>query len=152
MWVLLLLTLVGCGKAYDVPSNFQPYVDTFVAQAATEGVALTITSLRIEYGTLPASSEAGLCVASSPPTITLVETTWEAFDETSRQLLMDHELGHCVLGRVHNATTGSLTIPGVGFGPALPLSLMSPYLVRESLYTGRSAAYLHELFHPGEYL
>jgi hypothetical protein len=104
-----LLLTVSCEKEsiYLVPANIQVYVDDFLAEAASRGHDVEIDELVVlfeedlEVGGIAA---AGICTRSrkDPPTIRLDTTSinWRA-NLSSREQLVFHELGHCVLNRSH---------------------------------------------------
>ena len=105
----LLILIFSCekDKIYNVPANIQPFVDEFLAQAAMRGVDIDIEELVVEFGEdlmVEGVSAAGICTKSrrDPPTIKLDTTTinWRA-NPSSREQLVFHELGHCVLNRSH---------------------------------------------------
>lgn len=90
---------------YQVPDIIQPYIDLFEMEAAKRGINLTIDSLIVEFETeLNEGQAAGLCTfpsARSPiPHITLDTTSFNwTNNEYHREILVFHELGHCVLDR-----------------------------------------------------
>ncbi|MEZ4828208.1 MAG: hypothetical protein R3C61_18265 [Bacteroidia bacterium] len=110
-FLLIIATLVACKKenvpvkVYDVPAELQFYIDLFEQEAAKRGQTLDIDNLRVMYeGDLVNGTAAGTCTyphADDPiPTIRLDTTSvnWTN-NEYSREVLVFHELGHCVLNR-----------------------------------------------------
>ena len=107
-WLLLgMLGLVACTPetvepVYEVPANIQSYIDLFEQEAAARGLALDIDNLRVVFeGDLNDGTAAGLCTfpqAGEPPFIRLDTTSsnWQN-NLFSRETLVFHELGHCVL-------------------------------------------------------
>ncbi|TAE60242.1 MAG: hypothetical protein EAZ89_01710, partial [Bacteroidetes bacterium] len=94
-------------KVYDVPSIIQPYIDLFEQEAAARGQTLNIDNLKVEFETdLQGGDAAGLCTFASPNTPTphiRLDTTsynWQN-NEYHREILIFHELGHCILNRLH---------------------------------------------------
>ena len=94
-------------NVYEVPDLIQPYVDQFIEEAAKRGQTINITNLRVEFGTGLESQSgvpaAGLCTYrhSNNPNLIQLDTTssnW-TFNEYTREVLVFHELGHCVLNR-----------------------------------------------------
>lgn len=101
--------LVGCKKdaVYNVPSNIQPYIDEFIAEAAIRGVELDVNNLVVlfeENLVVGGIDAAGLCQRgrNETPTIKLDTTSvnWQS-NLSSREQLVFHELGHCILERGH---------------------------------------------------
>ncbi|MDA7502266.1 hypothetical protein N8482_03230, partial [Chitinophagales bacterium] len=116
---IFLLTLLflasSCGKerapVYEVPSKVQPFVDNFESEAAERNEELDIDDLVVEYMTnlMPDEVEAaGVCffeTENTGPIIHLDTTSqnWQGSDFTKEELVF-HELGHCILGRGHRNT------------------------------------------------
>ncbi|MCP4123887.1 MAG: hypothetical protein GY751_19230 [Bacteroidetes bacterium] len=109
--VLFFISMLffSCEKdpIYSVPDRIQPYIDLFIAEAAIRGVDLEIEDLVVLFEEdleVDDVQAAGLCTRSrkDPPTIKLDTTTvnWSS-NLSSREQLVFHELGHCVLNRSH---------------------------------------------------
>lgn len=90
----------------EIPDIIQPYIDLFEAEAAKRGKDIKIDNLIVEFeGNLQDGTAAGLCnfeTTNSPPHIRLdtTSTNWTN-NEASREILVFHELGHCILNRLH---------------------------------------------------
>lgn len=115
IWIVCLIILLGCQAKNDftpvlnIPAEFQPYVDSFVAAALERGYNMTINNLIIRYD----SSLSNVYCANS--NITSAENDVQKMIslnpnikcwQNSRQLetLIFHEMGHCILGRQHDKT------------------------------------------------
>lgn len=142
----IALLALGCGKAQDQQQQnvleigqFAPYVQEFEAQSAIHGNAIQVTNLVIRFGAMQASNERGECdiADGQPPTITLDQDYWNNVDEGARQSLIYHEIGHCVLRRLH---LFKITDSGI------PSSLMSPYTIDGVTYDRNQQYYWDELF------
>lgn len=108
----LFLSLSACTKQelpvkqYDVPDIIQPYIDDFIAEGAKRGQNIVVDNLVVEFTTSIQDREAaGLCyfaTASTPPRIQLDSTSanWQN-NLYTREALVFHELGHCLLDRQH---------------------------------------------------
>ncbi|MDX1906930.1 MAG: hypothetical protein SF053_07825 [Bacteroidia bacterium] len=112
-WMVLLAVsgLQACKrddpKVYEVPSIIEPYIELFEEEAAKRGQTLTIDNLKVEFATdLLGGDAAGLCTfasASSPTPHIRLDTTsfnWQN-NLYHREILVLHELGHCILNRQH---------------------------------------------------
>lgn len=102
--------VLSCQKdvevVYSVPEELQPFIDKFEAEAALRGKTIDITNLIIEYGT---ASEQFICASCNSNSMDadvqkkiVIDNNaqcWEV-DEMLEALIF-HELGHCVLGRLH---------------------------------------------------
>lgn len=134
------LTLVGCGreKTLDV-GEFAPYVQRFEAVGAQAGHPLKIDDLIIKLGSMDRPSEQGYCTLSTDetPRVTISSSAWPTLDDTEREALIFHELGHCILIRRHDSST--LTNGD-------PATLMNPYAMDAYTYMNRLDYYHQELF------
>ena len=84
----------------------------------------------------------GRCIqgGDNTPVIQLDPAWWDKFDDMDREQLIFHELGHCILNRVHVPTF-------VTFGnDTIPQSIMYPIHFSESIYMKYHMYYILELF------
>jgi hypothetical protein len=141
------LLLTACGKAQSsshanvlsVEAQFQPVVDAFTAEAQAQGSPLTITDLIVQSTPdFSSDNEMGVCQqeTGTTPVIQISQPLWDSLDADGQQELLFHELGHCVLNRVHD----------VALNNGVPVSVMSPEFFGSTLYNANKAQYMHELF------
>lgn len=152
LYIILCFFIFSCQnrqqKVYQVPDEIQPIVSSFIIEAYKRGHRLVIDDLIITYKYNIFTSgihAAGLCRTRFGHTpIIYIDTTtfnWKN-SEMSREQLIYHELGHCILGRGHtkdtlqNGQPASIMKPS---GETLYGSVMSQY---------KRAYYLDELFNP----
>lgn len=147
-FLLFILIFTNCkkDKVYAVPKELQPYIDSFIAEAKARGINLVIDDLVIIYEknlNVNGVDAAGVCTFSKkdPHTIKLDTTSgnWQN-SLSSREQLIFHELGHCVLNREHT---------DIKFASDNYKSIMKP--TGEQLYGSVAALYkrsyyLDELF------
>lgn len=131
-WIILFLALTGCGPKIQV-SGFEKYVDKF------ERVGnIKIIELVIQFDYLEDSY--AYCDSAqlfSWNTITIDKETWDLFGETEREMIIFHEMGHCVLNRIHE-----FDLMG-----DCPKSLMIPFNdMPKKCYVEMEPYYLTELF------
>lgn len=115
---------MGCGKKYgqfQVDSGLQPFVDQFLASAEMRGQKITLKNLIIKLGNAndikPQVNKIGYCLYKESVSGSILfedtdETNVVVIDKTffeketttdyNRRELVFHELGHCVLDRVHD--------------------------------------------------
>src|SRR5271170_1267705 len=132
--LISLLVLTGCGHS-TIDPQLQPYVDRF---AQDTGLTIT-TPMTVQFGSVGSTNEEGQCQAGGLGNfvITINLTYWVTYDDVGRELLIYHELGHCVLGRVH---TSQLDANGS------PVSYMYPDAeMNWANYQSRKQALLQEL-------
>lgn len=146
-WLIYIPMAFGLAACGEEPKKlelgeFAPYVAQFESEANARGVALSVDNLIVEFGDLENAQERGMCILKTEetPRIVIRKDTWERMSEATRESLMFHELGHCVLRRVHVTDTG---IDGQDY---LAASLMNPYVVRGDSYKLNRDGYLKELF------
>ncbi|MBX2841712.1 MAG: hypothetical protein KTR26_08065 [Flammeovirgaceae bacterium] len=111
----ILLFLISCQEErataiYDVPEEFEPYVEKFKEEALKRGVVLEINNLIVSFEDISdVEFRCGLC-AQIPEDPTYQKrikinpdvSCWGEFSGQSKEALMFHELGHCILGRLEH--------------------------------------------------
>ena len=141
------LLCVSCQHEYtqSYPAEFEPYVREFFVQANLRGLEWDETNFdfSIEYGdTEPGTG--GFCNFKTN-TITVNPDEWTLRDDRQKEHLVFHEMGHCLLNRVHkNVESASgecySYMPGTEDGFACSINYASDYW---------RTFYLDELFDPG---
>lgn len=132
--------LYGCG--HSIPAEFQPYVNSFVQDSVNQDHPVTINHLDIQFGQITNEQIEGQCNTGflETPTILIQEDYWNTATEDEKTILMYHELGHCVLGRVHdNNLTGDIF-------DIHPISIMNWQTVSWQNFEEYKGKYLQELF------
>lgn len=137
--VLLALVATGCGtKTYHVDPQIQPYIDRFVKTSNEVGAPVVVDNLVASIGTTAKTDYAGQCViGNGTPTMTLNSIYWPTFDDALREELVFHELGHCVLNRLHNNDVDARGIP---------VSIMYGQMQVEGIYSDHRADWFVEMF------
>jgi len=144
----LALCCVGCqGEGGQAPVTLnqdvgavtsvalEPYLRTFEdrAQSVQVEVKANVVAYFKELG-----GPAGVCIKKGSARIIRIDPkVWEELSGVSREALMFHELGHCVLGRTHNEEIGY---------DLQPVSLMYPALFSARQVEQDYWGYIHELF------
>jgi hypothetical protein len=147
--LLVLGTVLGCGGGIDAGlarrGEFEPYFQRFLGYARDRGMRFPGAEvLRIEFRDLR-STEVGRCESGflQGRIVYIDRNRWKSMSDSSREALMLHELGHCLLGRGHRGERfdeDEATMPG------LPKSLMFPYATAGTRYLEHQEYYLDELF------
>lgn len=125
----------------QVDPAFNSEYTAFLADGAAVGAHQNVTDLIVTFGDPSVvgctDANVGCCSThdNQTPVITIRQSFWETATDEVRTLVMYHELGHCVLGRVHDQHTH----PGGAYAwnPAIAASIM------EAQYNG---AYLEDSF------
>lgn len=140
----------SCGKipehdaVLDV-GEFHEYVTRFEVRAVEYGMKVQVTDLVIRFGELENQRERGVCeiVTGQTPVITINKKRWNLLEEVDREILLFHEMGHCVLKRLHH---NELSRRGA------PQSMMHAYALDRYTYLLNESYYLEELFsHTGDF-
>lgn len=143
--ILLTFLLTGCGPKLEL-GDFKSYVTSFEAESLIRGQSIHITNLKIQFGFLP-SNLLGLCNVNNlaTPLITINPDLWTNMDDTQKEQVVYHELGHCVLHRVHNNSLGPIDKTRLydSLMDAQPLLLID--------YASNRDSYLNELFDKNNY-
>lgn len=128
----------------DIPQEFKPYVDKFIADGFIQGVDVTKNTinpkLTVKRGNLDSygSSIIGLCERTrTMRRVTIDPDFWDKVSTTQKELLMHHELGHCVLYRPHRSDI---------LQDNTYASIMYPIIMKSSWYTNKYNYYQNELF------
>jgi hypothetical protein len=133
----LLLFTSACGKSVKDVGEFAPYVDKFESYSRQYGNSITVSDLVIKLGTLD-SSKLGVCTqGEGTPTITLNDSTWNSLSADEKELLLLHEMGHCLLNRTHDNNPSDARKWE---------SIMLQWPQKISDYSKNKEAYLKELF------
>lgn len=147
---MVLLLLVGCGRppTPEEVAEFDPYFQRFEAYSVQFGRATGgDTDVRIVFGEL-APGVAGLCQQTTfqSPKVVVNRAVWNARSVASREALIFHELGHCLLGRDHRDEMKTEVRTSDGRERSIPASLMNLRGVPGTIYFENKEYYLRELF------
>jgi len=114
-WTCLMVTLLilaACEQedvvpAPNVDAELQPYLDRFMAEGEARQFSpvLDVELLDLRFGSLEEAVR-GQCQLFSDGrrAIVIQPSYWANADEWSKELLIFHELGHCLLDRRHLET------------------------------------------------
>jgi len=135
--LLLLLLFSACGQRLEL-NGFDEYVKGFEVESSSRGNKVTVTNLIIEFTTKLNQYTYGVCLLRSndTPRIQINKNVWFYLSDATREELMFHELGHCVLFRKHEESVNN--------GAAI--SIMYPYILNDIFYSNNRSYYLDELF------
>ncbi len=160
--LLLLFSLVSCGRGLKAPvadrGEFDTYFQRFEKYSTDFGRATAgDDTLTITFSKL-AEEEAGRCQWNffSGRHVFIDPLAWKFMDDGTREALILHELGHCLLRRDHvegmahialqsnnSSDSGNEKVENEFLGPK---SLMNPSALPSSTYFRNQPYYLKELF------
>ena len=135
-----IFLLFACGQLVRKTGPFEPYVKSFEKDAATVHKAVSVNFIEMKFGELPAETLALCSLGMGVPLITVNENLWAGLNEIQRQLVIYHELGHCVLKKNHE--NEDLKIAGA----RMKLSIMNQHPLDLLDYSNFREEYLAELF------
>ncbi len=128
----------------QVDAPFQDFVHNFETVSAEEGQSVSISDLVVQFGNTPTLNETGVCewADNETPKITVNQRIWNTLNDYDKQEVIFHELGHCVLKRVHQnsemmAYNGTVQVAA---------SIMYPYRISGTIYRDNITHYHDELF------
>jgi hypothetical protein len=87
-----------------VDASLVPQVKDFLASAKNYGVKMNLTEKYVQFGDPKAFTSSKNSIGACDyfhGTVILDPIDWTHLNEGQKQELMDHELGHCLLGRTH---------------------------------------------------
>jgi len=149
-----------------LPANYKtedpeilPFYDSFISYANFYNYPLPGTKIYLALDDLEASDShiKGKCIETSEGNAVVIDRSyWNTLSDTSKEILVFHELGHCLLNRTHrtlyfqgtNKTYDQGMIPSWEYSthPNWPMSLMHRSLIGENKYNQERDYYLSELF------
>lgn len=105
---IFISSIFSCAKdglSSEVDIRLQPYFDAFVDEAALRDIELDLSENRIiaRVTDIIGNSVAGSCANSQSDNsyISIDEAYWDSVDDLGREMVVFHELGHCILKRSH---------------------------------------------------
>lgn len=129
--LMMVALFAGCGHPLklDIQAG-QAQLASFVVEVRARNKNIEVNDLVVKLGTLVGNT-VGLCSAQegSTPVITLDSAFWSRATEIEKEVLMFHELGHCILGKDH--------VP--------PNAVMQAYLLDDDAYSASRKELLDEL-------
>lgn len=139
----VMFALAGCNQNLHAPKRLSiapesvVYYERFLADAAAQGYSLQIDDLIIVLVDDLESWTPGTCTqGAGTPRIRLNRERWGWQTEATKEHVMYHELGHCVLQRDHVPT----------WVDGKPTSLMYEQIFDNALYLQHRRYYVQELF------
>ena len=134
----LALFSTACGKSTIwVHPELQPYVNSFLQEGNKRSIPVYIENLIATFGVMEDDTWGTCHFNNDVPYITISADAWHGIVETSKEILMYHELGHCLLGRNHR---NDKDMAGIN------VSIMGEYALQYRHYEARRDDFVNELF------
>jgi len=146
--ILALLLTASCAttRFYKVRDEFKPYIERFKTEA--KPYEIKIEDLYIKFHDFKGAPAIGDCRHAVwnwhfVPLIRIDRDWWGRSSELAKELLIFHELGHCILSKKHNNNRVKDEIY-----PEFerPESIMNEYVIAEEWYQAYKEKYIKELF------
>jgi hypothetical protein len=96
----LLIATLSCQKqtleptVYQIDKDLQPYVTSFAEEAKKRGIEITSENLCGKCTKQPSEGQRTIKIKKD-------FLCWKGVPNQNKEALVFHELGHCLLGRVH---------------------------------------------------
>lgn len=144
---LLLISFglqIGCAtpphdkQVYIAPELVQQF-DNFQYEADAHGITLDIVDIIVVFGEMDEDEVIGYCWQrdNMTPLVVISQEFWQTASIVEQEILMFHELGHCLLNKEHD---NRLDING------MPNSIMNEYILDEYYYETYREDYLQQFF------
>lgn len=113
--LITLLTLASCSKDSNesnpaIASELQSYFDDFAQEGRARGINIDYSTIDISaYVTqIEETGVVGQCArySNGMAEVTVDQPFWRVATQWQRELVMFHELGHCILHLDHNDASG----------------------------------------------
>lgn len=139
MYKLFIIFILCVGTAF-AQGPFYGYVKDFLILARVYNRPHA-TTFNIGFGdtTKVGKDVIGLCYQedAKDPSIIILPSWWEQASDTSRMMLVSHELSHCILGRDHKLSL---------YLNHDPISIMYPVIFSDEVFNRHAKEYIEELF------
>jgi hypothetical protein len=109
MSIWIVLTGINCqDKKNNIRSakELEVLIGSFHKECSKRGLSIDVSSKSLQVGFGSIESKAGSCNPNSnPKTITIDSLTWRALSNQQKEILVYHELAHCLFNVKHNNDT-----------------------------------------------
>lgn len=126
----VVLGLTACGQANspDYP-GFEGYVDGFLAEGLKRGKNVPLQNLTIKFEDLGLNTYADCYMGRAE--IRINKLLFGTLNAVEKEIVLYHEMGHCLLDLDHDKTK---------------ISIMNPFLIRYVYYLTYKEQLLNDLF------
>lgn len=137
--VILFVTKFEHRNKLVIQEDYIKYVEAFEKYSRQYNRPIKIADLVLDTEDDLGGSIVAQCrlFGTATPHIVVSKRLWEYSTEVEKEMIILHEISHCILKRGHLETKD---VNGI------PISLMYPYVLEERVYLERKEAYLKELF------
>ena len=150
---IMMVVISSCGakKVTDSPigpvgptprsnTEIQSYVQAFKDRMAKANVNQSMSGVSVVFSLTLGSGILGTCNMTTGA-VKINQTLWDQISVESREELIFHELGHCVLDRLHNNTDIVADYDEDGNTELWPQSMMHMYHLGPKIYSVSNTAY-----------
>lgn len=161
IFLFLISLLCSCGLPMEkVKQNpeLMEYAKPILEEAAKRNKNLRLNTISFRFAN-DKDNALGSCVISYRlnfllqkyvygKEIRINEQQWRNSSELTRLQLIEHEIGHCAIGRSHNIVKINSDLKIEGFTGGITKSIMYPSKMPDMYYQGLQEYYYEELFNP----
>lgn len=156
IFIFILILMTSCGKKIQyetsvyIHEDVAPFVSRFQQLSGIQINDLHVTFKQMDMG-LGGYCEKNEIIKETPFEKTITKTPkvflnidyWNNYlkiDKRGKELLVFHELGHCLLNRDHNESKLDFN------GKSIPASIMTPQMFESIYYSSNYSHFIGELF------
>ncbi len=111
---IAIILSISCTKengGSKIDEGLRPYYDSFLFEAESRNITLpdSVLNINLIFTDINNSNVLGQCNHNpdSPDVVQIDRFYWRTFDEPTREFVVFHELGHCILDRGHKDSVDS---------------------------------------------
>jgi hypothetical protein len=142
---MIFMSMISCAElkrgALVIDPEFEPYVTRFVSLSQKTNRPMNSANVGIQFDDNMDSQTLGICSYGSME-IRINSKLWKKLSPSSKEMLIFHELGHCILKRDHIEKS----VLSSDARDTLQISLMASRVLRSIIYERNYETYISELF------
>ena len=126
-----------------VDTDLEPFLDRFITEVNNYSYSLNQNFDLVFDKTLKGGIPAvlGHCDNGATPVVRINPYTWVQLSDTKKEILIFHELGHCLMGKSgHNDSNVTVNLVSI------KESIMTTTIISETMYLDNRIYYLNEFF------
>lgn len=132
--ILLIVSCISCGM-YKADDATVEYIHRFEQEAKTRGRNIKVNNIVVEIQDELNYFKGGVAVGECAsggvtPKVTILRSFWNRSGDSHKELVIFHELGHCVLNKGHTKEPG----------------IMAGAIVEDFIYNAKRTEYLDAFF------
>ena len=142
---MIFMSMISCAEsklgALVIDPEFEPYVTRFISLSQKTNRPMNSANVGIQFDDNMDSQTLGICSYGSME-IRINSKLWKKLSPSSKEMLIFHELGHCILKRDHIEKS----VRSSDAGDTIQISIMASRDFRSIIYERNYEIYISELF------